>query len=104
MYHANNEEPETTHDGRNRTTKSRKNQSARRKENLQIIGNIENRYHQTSGDERKKFLKYLWRTRKLLQTKLCSCPPSKIIGTILEVGEERTSTKKPENKKTNDDA
>ena len=31
MRHASNEKLETTHDGKNRTTKSRKNQNARRK-------------------------------------------------------------------------
>ena len=40
MHHANNEKRKTTHDGRNRTTKSRKNQNARRKGNLQIFGNV----------------------------------------------------------------
>ena len=53
MCHANNEKRETTHDGRNRTTKLRKNQDAQRKGNLQILGNIGSGYHQTSGDERK---------------------------------------------------
>ena len=39
--------------GRNRTTKSRKNQKARRKGNLQVLGNIGSGHSQTSGDERK---------------------------------------------------
>ena len=34
-----------------------KNQNARRKGNLQILGNIGSGHHQTSGEERKKFLK-----------------------------------------------
>ena len=55
MHHAYNEKQETTRDGRNRTTKPRKNQNTRRKRNLQILGNIESGHCQTSGDERKKF-------------------------------------------------
>ena len=39
---------------RNRTTKSRKNQNARRKENLQLLWNIGSRHHETRGDKRKK--------------------------------------------------
>ena len=39
MCNASNEKRETTHDGRNGTAKSRKNQNARRKGNLQIVGN-----------------------------------------------------------------
>ena len=38
--HANNENQETTHDGRSRIAKSRKTQNARRRGNLQILGNI----------------------------------------------------------------
>ena len=44
-------------DRRNRPNKSRKNQSVRRKGNLQIFGNIENGDHQTSVDERKNLKK-----------------------------------------------
>ena len=54
MWHVNNEKRKTANDGRNRTTKLRKNQNARRKGNLQIHGNIGCGHHQTSGDERKK--------------------------------------------------
>ena len=53
---ANNEKLEFTNDGRNRTTKSRKNRNARRKGNLKILGNIESGYYQTSRDEGKNFL------------------------------------------------
>ena len=35
-----------TYDGRNRTTKSGENQNARRKGNLQLLGNIESGRHQ----------------------------------------------------------
>ena len=42
MYHTSNEKRQTTHDGWSRTTKSSKNQNARRKGNLQILENIGN--------------------------------------------------------------
>ena len=41
-------------DRRNRSTKSRKNQNARRKGNLQLTGNFGSGHHKTIGDERKK--------------------------------------------------
>ena len=41
MFHVNNQKWKTTNDGRNRTIKSRKNQNARRKGNLQILGILE---------------------------------------------------------------
>ena len=53
MHHTNNEKQETTHDGRNETTKSRKNKNTQTKGNVQKLGNIGSRHHQTSGDERK---------------------------------------------------
>ena len=68
MCNGNNEKRETTHDGRNSTTKPRKNQIARRKGNL--IGNIGRGYDQTRGDLKKIEKEYLRRTRKLLETKL----------------------------------
>ena len=40
-------------DGKNRSSKSRENQNAQRKGNLQIFGNIGSGHHQTSGDERE---------------------------------------------------
>ena len=40
-------------------------------EKIRMLGNIRSKYYQTSRDERKKIKnEYLWRTRKLLQTKL----------------------------------
>ena len=54
MCHANNEKRETTPDGQNGTTKSRKNQNARKKGNLQILGNMGSLHHQTTENERKK--------------------------------------------------
>ena len=55
MCHANNEKWKTTNDGRNRTTNSRKHQNAQEKGNLQKLGNIESRHHQTCRDERNNF-------------------------------------------------
>ena len=52
MWHANNEKRKMTNDGRNRTTKSRKNQNAWRKVILQVLGNIGSEHCQTGGDER----------------------------------------------------
>ena len=40
MRHASNEKCLTIDDGRSRTTKSRNNENARRKENLLILGDI----------------------------------------------------------------
>ena len=65
---------------------------------LQLFGNIRIGQNQTSGDERKKM--YLRRTRKLLETKLCSRNLIegisnwtvflfKILKAILEMDEER---------------
>ena len=53
MWYASNEKQQTTPDGPNGTTKSRKNQNTRRKGNLQILRDIGSWHHQTSGDERK---------------------------------------------------
>ena len=70
MWHANNEKGKTINDGRNRTTKSRKNQNTWRKGNLQILGNIERGHHQICGNERKNLKKeYHSKTRKLLKIK-----------------------------------
>ena len=41
MFHANNEKLMTTYNGKIRTTKSRKNQNAWRKGNLQTLGIVE---------------------------------------------------------------
>ena len=43
-----------TTDGRNRTTKSRKNQNAWRKGNLLILKDIGSGHHQTNEDEKEK--------------------------------------------------
>ena len=70
MRHVNNKKQETTHDERNGTTKSRKNQIAREKVNIQMLENIGSSQHQTSENERKITKEYLRRTRKLIETKL----------------------------------
>ena len=57
MHHGNYENWEITQCWRNGTTKSKKNLNTRRKGNVQILGNIINRHHQTRGDERKKLKK-----------------------------------------------
>ena len=60
---------EKTNNGRNRIAKSINNW---KKGKLQILGDIESRYHQTNGDERKNLIKeYLRQMRKLLENKLC---------------------------------
>ena len=53
MCLSHNEKGEKTNNGRNRTTKSRKSQNARRKGNLQVLGDIGSRHHQTNGEEEK---------------------------------------------------
>ena len=98
-------------DGRNSTTKSRKNQNTQKKGNVHILGNIESRHHWTIGDKKKKILKrYLRWTRKLLKIKLYrrkihqrdkhqGCLPCHLLGTILEMDKGKTSTNGPEDKK-----
>ena len=51
----------------------------------------------------RKKLKFLRRTRKLLETKHLSCLLCNILGTILKIDEGRTQTYRPEDKKTSDD-
>ena len=51
MHHSNHEKPETTHSGRNSTTKSRQNKNALKNGKLQILGNIWIEHHYR--DERK---------------------------------------------------
>ena len=53
MRHTSNEKRKTTHDGRNRTAKSRKNQDIRRRGNVQILWSIGSWHHQTNRDEGK---------------------------------------------------
>ena len=46
-------ERKTANDGRNRTSKSRKNQNVRRTVSLQILGNMGSGHHQASGYKTK---------------------------------------------------
>ena len=115
MCHANNEKQKTTNNGWNRSNKSRKNQNALRKGNLQMLGNIGSGHHQISGDERIIKNEYLRRTRKAFETKQDSknlikgintwaVHICKILMTILETYEGRTSTNRQENNNINNDA
>ena len=72
LSHANNEKWKKTNNGRNRTVKSGKNHNIQRKGKLQVLGNTGSEHQQASTDERKNKKEYLRRTRKLLETKLCS--------------------------------
>ena len=96
MHLARKEKWQTTHKRRSRTTKSSSLQNARRKGNLQILGDIENWHHQTNEMKEKMKEEYLRKSRKLLETKLYArnpvkrinnlgCPSRKILGTLLEV-------------------
>ena len=69
MYHAHNEKWKKTNNGRNKTAKSKKNQNAWRKGNLQVIGNIGSEQAEMKEKKKKECLR---RTRKLLETKLAS--------------------------------
>ena len=53
MCHAYNKKLEKTDNGRNRTTKSIKNQNAQRKGNLQVFGNIGSGHDRLSGQKRR---------------------------------------------------
>ena len=68
MCHASNEKWQMTHD-RSQTTKSSSHQNARRKGNIQILGNIGSWWAETKEKIKKEYLR---RTRKLLETKLYS--------------------------------
>ena len=115
MYYAHNEKLKKTNDVMNRTTKSRKNENFRRNGNLQILGNIGSGHDQTKGDERKikgkkkKASQKTFRNQALQQESHrmdnhLSSHPGKMLGTILEMYEGRTSANGPEDKKANDDA
>ena len=99
MRHTSNKKWQMTHDGRRRTTKSSTNQNARRKGNLQKLGNIGGWHHQTWGDERKNLKRASQKNQKITRNKTLEqepcqrdkylgCPPCKILGTILEVDRE----------------
>ena len=65
MCHGDNEKRKTSNDGSNRTTKSRKNQIARRNGNLHVLENAGSGHNQTCGDERKNKKEKLRQSRKL---------------------------------------
>ena len=100
---------EKKYNRRYRIAKSRKIQNTWRKCKLQILGNIE------SGQKsRDKFFFYLRRTRKLLESRLCSriiikrnkhrrCPLWKLLRTILKINKGRTQKNEPKYKKGDDD-
>ena len=70
MRHVSNEKRQMTPGGRNGTTKSRQNQKARRKGNLQKLGEYSNLTLSNKWIWKKKIKKeYFRRTRKLLETK-----------------------------------
>ena len=106
MRNANKEKREMTHEFSNRTTKPRKVQNARKKGNLQILGNKESGHIQTSGDERKKSQENEETNRNQTihkkfhqKIKHLGIPLRKILATILEVDDGRTLRNGPENKK-----
>ena len=70
MFHAHNEKLEKKINRRNKTTKSRIYKDVWREGKLQVLGNIENECHQTSGEEEEKRKAYFKRTRQLLKNKL----------------------------------
>ena len=66
IYPANKEKRETTYEWRNRNYHTKKRSVARRKGNVQILGNVGSGNHLISGDEKKKIWKaYLSFTYKL---------------------------------------
>ena len=96
---------------RNRINISRKNQNARRKGNLQILGNFGSGHHQTCGDERKNLKKNTSEERENYsklnniaeissKDENLGCFFRKILGAILKENQRRTRTNGPENKKT----
>ena len=111
MFLANNEKQKTKNNGKNRTTKSRQNNKARRKRNLPIIGNIGSGYHLTSRDKKKELKKSIWENEKtklhnrnLIKGIKTWIAHLRILKTILKVDEKRTSTNGPVIKKTHNDA
>ena len=66
MCHANNEKRETTHDRKNRTTKSRKIREPGEKETCKYLGILEAEIINQVKMKEKIEREYLRRTRKLL--------------------------------------
>ena len=67
MCHANYKKRETTNDGWNQSII---NQKARRKANLQILGNIGSEHKETCRDEKKIEKRVYQKNEKLLETKI----------------------------------
>ena len=67
-----------TNNGRNRTTKLRKNENTQRKGKLLFLGKIKSRHLQTSRDRKKNYIR---RTRKFLETKFRKRNLVKVINT-----------------------
>ena len=71
MFQADTKKREMTHDGENRTTKTRKNQNVQKKETYKYLKTLEADTIKQKRNERKIIKKeYLRRTRKLLEIKL----------------------------------
>ena len=97
MCLAYNEKQKTTNDGRNRTTKSRKNLNALRKRNkyLGILGADtikhaemkEKFFKKNISGERENYSKPNYMAESHQRNKYLGCPPRKIHGTILKVNE-----------------
>ena len=73
MRHTNNEKLEMIHDGRNRTTKPRKNQNARRTGNLQILRDIGSGQHQAIGHEGKNLKRESQKIEKATRNQIIYC-------------------------------
>ena len=75
MHHASNEKWQVTHDRRSRTTKSSSNQNARRKGNLQILGNIGSWHHRTNRNQRKNLKRVPQKDQRITKDKTLQQKP-----------------------------
>ena len=114
ICHVYNEKRKKTNNGRNRTTKSRQKKKNKprtlgEKEIFEADTNIKAEMKEKIRKEypltnKKDSQNQDLQQKSLQRNKHLGCPPCKILGTILEMDEGRTSTNGPEDKKTNDDA
>ena len=104
--HAKSEKQETTHDGQNQITKSRKIRTLGEKQTYKYVGILEadtiKQVEMKEEIKKEYFGRVVFRrTRKLREIKLysrnlikemdtCTAPPRKILGTILGVDQRRT--------------
>ena len=113
MWYARNEKWEKINNGKNRTTNSKKNLNAWRKEKLQVLGDIESEHHRTSGNEIKikkrvpQMNEKASRNQTLLQKfhqkdKPSGSPLYKLFETILKMEKGRTQINAPKNKEIHD--